>query len=296
MLETLNSLSTTRDVFVPSLNGPGPTELIGSYVDPVNSERYHGFFGELTSEEFITAQELANEFKITTGTLLNNTSPWLKFLIDGKIVFTPKLPIWQGLSYELLYNRGLVYGDDDNGKYPLGIGVNQFRVINVKGYLFKVRLIKGSLNDPYSGTTSTSSTYEDPATIGSEWNRMFYNIVTGSFPSQEGEKWATYSQAEVGISTGNGGLTLCQETYSSNLNNKLLRGANSVMTPRSTVYNELVATTAWRPVLELVTEEINKPIILSINKVDKSLITEEVLFLGPDRLYGAYVPERQILL
>lgn len=72
-------------------NGPGPTTLIGFYDRPNNGGRA-GYYGTIPPSSFITGAELATLCNVTQGTVFGQDAPWLKFHLDGKILYLPQVP------------------------------------------------------------------------------------------------------------------------------------------------------------------------------------------------------------
>lgn len=176
------------------------------------------FKGEVAQADFITFSDLATAVDITTGTVINNTAPWLKIVQNGTTYYWPKASIRSNLSRETLDAKNLVTGNT---------------TVVIGGLTYKVRLITGRDAD-----IST--------TIGREWLDWVTNLTNGN--------WAGYSAAQLVTGTGgatNGELVLTQErhteaTWAANGYPNLL--ANGW-------YQNPNATNGgygWRPVLELV--------------------------------------------
>lgn len=291
MIESLMLVNSKRKIYLSS--GPGPSELIGGDEDA-------GFFGEVPADDFITGDQLASVLMLTEGTSQNSTTPWLKFVLDGRILFIPKKTIRHSLTWHTLYYNGCVFGNEIDNKPPLTFVVEQNRTINVKGYYFRVRLMKGSLLDPYAGVLDTTDN-ESPETIGSEWNRLMYSVSVAPTPSLTNEKWASYTLAELGISSGTGQSTLCQETIENYNTQRLVRGYYGIQNSNYTEYNNSSTILGWRPVLELLQDDINAPINLSGYIISNELFsnepfTEENLFLAPHELNSVYIPDQQTVI
>ena len=96
-----------------------------------------GFFGEVTSDEFITGNDLAVEIGLINGHSYSNDTKWLKFIHDlngneQKILFVAKNPIRYAVSWNDLNTLGAVYGE---------------KIITIKNNKFKVRLMKTASKD-----------------------------------------------------------------------------------------------------------------------------------------------------
>jgi len=252
MLEPLLSRVGTPQGTVPGYSGPGPQELQGSYTTPGDASKIAGFYGEITAANFINATALATACGLSTGVVINNTTPWLKFLIDGKILFVPKLSIRYNTSWNDLYSKGIVYGDDTTGAFPATTPVVQNTRVTIGGLQYRVRLIRGSQADP--GTRSTID--DDPGHIGSEWNRLFYpiSVITKVPNNQQGPKFmeSPYTAVQLGFNSSTGSMTVCMETTDGTLTQVVVRGFAAVTGSTYGNKSGMNDRGGWRPVLELV--------------------------------------------
>lgn len=198
----------------PGDTGPGPTELIASYAR--NDTQLAGYYGTVAG----SAIGMTNIINLcaavpafgtyidgsTTWRYYNHPSTWLKFHLDGKTLFTPVKPLGSGISWNDLYNLGMVYGRDDIGIPGTDqTGVSQSCIAEFNSYLYRVRLMSIS---PSVGLTATSTTtLQSPDwEIGSEWVRLFYNIVSlAGLKNQEGDKWASLTPDALGLLSGRAG-------------------------------------------------------------------------------------------
>lgn len=220
----------------PQTSGVGPKNLIG-----FNSD-HCGFFGEVPVTDLINGVDLASMIGLTAGTAQNNTDPWLKFIIDGKIYFVAKKTYRHTVSWDHIQAVNAVYGG---------------RVIQIGDYRYRIGLLKGADTDPATFTAG----HNPPGTLESEWNRLMYNVAKdlSSFPKagQIGENWAEYEQSNVagglGISAGDGRYSWCQETNASSAGQRVCRGIYSVTNSRFNSSSSANADYGWRPRLELVT-------------------------------------------
>jgi hypothetical protein len=137
-------------------SGPGPTTLKAGTID-------EGYFGITTLAQLFTPDEVAAAGPMTTGTpnTAANTDQngWLKFIKAGKIFYIAKRPFRiTNIAWADIYAAGMVYGTNDNGKYPVGTPVNQLRTLTKvagdgKTYTFKVRLPQVANVDPAPDTS-----------------------------------------------------------------------------------------------------------------------------------------------
>lgn len=125
----------------------------------------------------ITPQDLAALCGITVGTLLNNSTPWLGFTLNGKGLFIPQKPIRNYISWNQLNALGLIEG----------------KIVVIDGVRYKVRVFT-----PRSGTN--------------EWENLMYKVAaTGT------HTWANYSDATLVLSGNLAGQnSFTQETSGSN--------------------------------------------------------------------------------
>jgi len=242
-------------IVLPAYTGPGPQILIGQYTDPNDPTRQHGFFGEVTPSEFITGDALASAIGLTAGTSQNSTTPWLKFYIDGKIVYVPKKTLRHSCAWYDIYKVGAVYGDDTTGLSPAGVPVVQDASVIIGSDTFKVMLIKGA----NSNTVTDEYGYDVAASHGSEWNRLFYNICIADYSggqkaSQEGGQWAEYTDDDLGAHyrTNNGRYSWCIEQHAYGATYRVLRGSFGVSHLSRYTVTTAGTYTGWRPRLELV--------------------------------------------
>lgn len=229
--------------------GPGPQTLIGG-------DETAGFYGKMPSAGFINGNLLASEIGLTAGSSANPNVDWLKFASNGKVLYYPIRTFRTSVSWNDIYAVGAVYGDDTNGRYPpAGIPTRkQDATVVINGYLFRVRLISiGPDGVDYSSSITTSSN-DSPKPIPetSEWGRLMPNVCSVVTPGMWGKKWASYTPAELGISSGAvcpinsyGANTFYVGAYASNVKYPLLWILQS---GKTTKYSNGM----WRPILELV--------------------------------------------
>lgn len=217
--------------------GPGPQEVIAG-----DSE--YGFFGEVSVSELWNGQELSNLLGITQGTLQHSNEPWLKFVLDGKIIYKSKKPFRHSISWSHLNEKNVVYGD---------------KVIeDAQGNQYKIRLMKGALTDPSKNTDS------DRGAKYSEWNKLMLPI----HEQAKNKNWAYPSYVEPEIPSdwninytdldlvtdskgGNGYRQWCQETPETFPTNRVIRGETGVSNANWYTASGTGSFYGWSPVLEL---------------------------------------------
>lgn len=205
-------------------SGPGTTALSAGDGDA-------GFFGEVLASELYTGDELATELGITFGTSQHSTEPWLKFILDGKIMFVNKKPIRHSISWDDIDRENAVYGN---------------RTITRDGYTYKVRLLTGAEADPSSIPRNTSNPI---AAEVSEWNRLIYKVHVDD-PS--GAPWTSYNNADIIVGAGDGRNSWTQEADSNNAGYRIHRGQNSLKFFSTWTSSNRNSIYGWRAVLELV--------------------------------------------
>ena len=232
--------------------GHGPNDLVGG-------DAQWGFYGEVASTDFITGDALATQIGLSAGISQYSNTEWLKFNSDGKVVMIPKKPLRYNLSWEHIYQVGAVYGDDTVGSNPSGGNRVQDTIVTIDGFDYRVTLMKGAGADP----TTDAVGYDIENGYGSEWNRLFYPIHSGTHTNSSNPAshtdpnaapfgtWASYSDSDLVITSGNGRYQWMQETPATT-SQRVLRGNNGV----TGFYRYTAANTAtgtgWRPRLELV--------------------------------------------
>jgi hypothetical protein len=240
MFESMLSSGRSSGYFFPD-SGPGPTKL--TYGTPTL-----GWFGEVSAASFFTHDELGGALNLQSPVLENlnyNFGPWLKLVVDNKVIFTPKFPLSVNINWNDLYANGLVYGTDDNGRYPATTPVNQMKVVVKNNKMYKVRLFDGGEADPTAITTSNPSV----TAKNSEFVRVFH-ALTGQGSNPEQPKWNIYTHSQM---------------YQSPVSKYIVQNtiaANTTQTPHW--HNDFIGVTltaksnaskssfGWRPVLEIV--------------------------------------------
>ncbi len=204
------------------------------------------FLGE--RNDLISYADLSAELGFTVGTLIAGDT-WLHYYIDGKELLVAKTPARHSVSWDHIYDHGLVYGIDHAGPYPGTNGPrNQWRTIEIGDAEYLVRLLNGADIDPTTRTTGEDMIY----TRRSEWARLFYPISSASPASYTGRKLASYSNADLGLSGGSGTFSWCKEVAVQGTTlYRIFYGTNSSISYVSSASPSTVSTGySWRPVLE----------------------------------------------
>lgn len=215
---------------------PGPSELIGGNLQA-------GFYGEVSTSEFITGDELAAKIGLTAGTSQFSNEPWLKFSYMGKTEFVAKKPFRHSVSWDNINSANAVFGN---------------RIIEINGSKYKVRLLKGKTE----GKQNDSSSYQGGICKNSEWNKLMLPIHKNapsswaykdnvSSPTGNWNVGYTDNDLLTISSAGNGYYSWCQE-YGSNTGYRLFRGCFGVSYSSCNVPSINNGGYGWRPVLELI--------------------------------------------
>ncbi len=225
------------------------------------------FEGEVPASSFIQGDTLASTLGIVVGSAINATTPWLKFSLDGKTVYIPKMPIRDRVSWGTLYDVGAVYGTpSDPGPAASYDPVNQDAQVVINNETYHVRLMKGTTTDPAQANDwGGESGFDQNFTHGSEWNRLMYPIHNGTHtggldtnidPDEHADpnvgpfgSQAQYSDADLGII---GMSTWCQETGATGDNYRIYRGRYGLTYSGRNAVTYYSDTNGWRPLLELV--------------------------------------------
>lgn len=114
-----------------------------------------GYFGQCSAGELFDTVLLASEVGYNLAGVYNAQPVWNKFIHDGKIKYIPnKVLGYSTISYDTIYNLGLMYGVDGNGDPGAIAPVNQNKVVSRNGYSYRVKLL--SMLDP--GVDRTAGT------------------------------------------------------------------------------------------------------------------------------------------
>lgn len=225
------------NIYVASVNGG----------KVVAGDSKYGFFGEVPASELWSGDELSKLLGITSGVLINSDTPWLKFVIDGKIIFKTKRSIRSNLSWSDLRKGGVI----DEGK----------TIVDKKGNVFEVRLMRGANTNP------SLNNLVDRGAIDSEWNRLMLPIneksvdKKWSHPQNVGvipDNWdIRYNDQDLSLSYNDkGSCQWCPENIISDQKLRVYRGPDSAGRDSSRIWRENPDISSdmfgWSPVLELI--------------------------------------------
>ena len=207
---------------------------------------YGIFLGEVPSNEFIDGKSLAMYIGLTEGVLCNVDTPWLKFILDGNLIYVPMKPLMYSVSWNAINKCGAVFENE---------GVN----IDIDGNTYDITLLRG-LNRNYD-LSGKCCGWDMNYTHTSEWNRIMYPIHTGihtdannpSIPSIPFAQWASYSDEDLLVHRdfGTGSYTWVQETRNTDASRRFGRGYGGVAYVNSYTTTLASSDVGWRPALRL---------------------------------------------
>lgn len=205
-------------------SGPGPQALLAGTMDA-------GFFGEVSTAELFTGTEVASSIGLTLGNAQNDNEPWLKFALDGSILFIAKKPYRNSVTWTSINTAGAVYNTVASKTMTKGDDV------------FRVTLMTGANTDP----TPVQFGDNPAGTELSEWNRLMYKI---HIDDPSGTPWASYIDDDIVLTVGDGRSTWTQETQTVS-NNRVGRGNNGILSFFAGAGSNDSTAYGWRPVLRL---------------------------------------------
>lgn len=213
---------------------PGPPDMKANFIRPDGTGN-NGYYGTFVDKGWLDYKTLRGLVGLTDtnskGVAAYDTeSSWMKFNLDGKILYVSKKMAGYGLDYTYVKNTKL-----DTGTV-VTIGENRF----------KVRLLQGTIK-------MITSTTDVAGTKGCEYNRLLYNVLNAS-TIEEGSRWESFSVNDLG---SNASLT-------GHVNNEMctgrlfLAGQNWDIV-RVSIQNSLNGYNGgviggWRPCLEVVND------------------------------------------
>jgi hypothetical protein len=208
-----------------------------------------GFFGIVSADELFGNAELTANVELTTGTFAGGPGDWFKFAYKGKFLYFACRQLRINVTWNDLYNLGLVYGTKDNGTYPVGAGATQWRpqrkVENGRSWFLIPRLPRVAVTDPANLLAPVTDQVE------CEWYQLFRRMFSNS--GGPSDRWYSATAADVFFSGYIGDWML--NTRTDDVNHALFVGtgaSNAVQTVTSRNKGTLGVNPFWRPVLELI--------------------------------------------
>lgn len=212
-------------------SGPGPKTLLFG-------DESLGYFGEVTSDIFLTIPELQSQLNFYAGGSIPDPNvSWAKVFSEGKILYIPKRAIVNSIPWNTLYNAGLVYGVDGVGFSPTATPTNQLRTVTVANRQFKVRLLKGATTD-----TGPYLSWSSPTVQSAEWPKLAVAMITQASGDAGAPKWNIYTNTTT-LFTGN------TDVYTQN---SVSNARRLTLSFNSASQDLPTATKHWFPTLELI--------------------------------------------
>lgn len=229
--------------------GPGPANItIGDYT--------YGYYGTLTSGEFINASDLRSAVGLTAGAVVQQGPLWHKWARNGKILYIPNGPLSNGAGWKQLYDLGLVFGVDGPGPYNAGANVNQSAKVTIGNEQFRVRLMTGFSDNYNQFPVTPGVSGEPPETFLNEWNDLVYPLSMWTPDLQRMSNIQQSTAADLGMTlTGVTSGHVIQERISATASSNAMTRGNSGNTRSGIASRASIVQTGaaygWWPVLEL---------------------------------------------
>ena len=145
-----------------------------------------GYKGLVKSSDFISGTALAQTVQLRRGHFIDEYPDWFHFILNGEELLVSVKPIKYQLSWNDLYQAGVVYSDTE-GPGLLGIPHYESRdqnvFIDIAGDRYKVTLLKGLGCDSHELNPSNYDNdhhyYNPSSTRHSEWNQLMYRVHNG---------------------------------------------------------------------------------------------------------------------
>lgn len=250
VFETISDTDTHVSVNYPiraiNRRGIGPQDI-------VDGDANLGYFGTVSSGQFITTNELKEKVGLDDGAVNQPFPIWHKFIRNNKVLFIPHTPIMQSLSFNHLWNANVVYGNEvapnpfiAGGKKVVTIGADQYIV----------RLMTGYRDDSYEE-------WDADLDSANEFSDLIYPLAHSVMKKQKLNNIFTNGIKFTEFFPGGNAQVLTQEAVSGTLVTS--RGVSKTSanddgtTDMRTYYdggavnfNRTTASYRWWPVLELI--------------------------------------------
>lgn len=200
------------------------------------------FLGEIPNREFIYTDDLLGndlcKFYDPEFTYNKHVeySPWLKFILDGKIIIVAKEPVLHNVSYDEIYHSGLATPEQNT-------------TMEINGKWYNISLLSGVNND----VEVNDDFFNHKSSNMSEWDRLLYSVITKDrlYPdfvpaSERFEFWEKYSPRDLNVDCGHslGSYSWCYETE---YHRAIVRGLLGIQYISNKPCSEKGDDVAWRP-------------------------------------------------
>lgn len=230
--------------------GPGPQEIIRG-----NGEL--GYYGRVQLEDIISASDLVASCDLLgLGLAVNavTTNYWHKVIYKGKILFFPNQFIASTLSYTMLYQRGLVFGNAPSASWPQAIKDTggapvAAKVLSAMNHSYVVRLPTSRESFAVTGTTTAQL-------MGGEIDKVFACLYMSR--TQNVDNLPQLDDSQSVIATNTSRLTADYHSGTGANTAWIARGATNGTNGdidkvfQSVLMSNAANTIQWCPVLELV--------------------------------------------
>lgn len=217
-----------------------------------DSDRDTGYFGRLSSDDFISYERLSTKVRFSKGTVMPDKG-WLVFYYRGEIVYIPQHPIRYNMSWDDLESAGLVFGKD----------------IKIGEQTYNISLPTGAKANPVDDIKWQNANANEELEIdlgySSVWNELIYRVhkdipgVTDlgknySGGPQYGENWDELTDEELNVNWNKcsvGTATWCQETSSHVSTTRVFRSGNRLAVSNRGASSSSTVHLGWRAMLKV---------------------------------------------
>lgn len=221
--------------------GPGSKVL-------VNGNDNYGYCGIVSASEgsptvaqIITAAGMDSIGTVYTPPASGLPFGLFKFVMAGKVLYIPKYPLKRGLSWNQLYNAGVVYGDGTNGAFPTATPTLQNKTMQVTDTgngitsTLKFRLARFVDQDPYVSASTTAT---------AEFDKLLSHLMTSG-----ADRWGNWFFSTLGWDNGLYAWTLT--TYLTTNSWQRQIDSTGALLNKLPAKTQATANDCWWPVLEL---------------------------------------------
>lgn len=234
---------------VPRL-GPGPSELkYGDY--------NYGYFGSITSSEFINTANLRAALNFQVGIGSNLAPTWHKYVRNGKVFFVPNTCLGQSVQWSQIYAAGMMFGVAGPGDHRNGLpAVDQLKTVVIGADTFIVRCMKGYSDDVTR--IVPAGNVDEPAEYSNEYNDFVYPLIKFVPSNQRLVNVASQGVQETLPGPWNGYTGVAIQELGTSPNIIVRRGSSGENRTGTSQRNANVDSylCSWYPILELVAPAI----------------------------------------
>ena len=186
-----NVLDVTMEIIfgggqpAPVMPDPEPIILPGSQT-PIGGDSTYGFFGEVPASELVNGEDLCALIGLTAGTLQNSDEPWLKFALDGKILYVAKKTIKHSISWDAINAVGAVFGE---AKFNKAFKVRLLSTEEWDSLMYPIHVNYGQWHQYTNADIAVGGSYNGRAT----WT----STSSGSNRVLRGETSVTFSYGDI---------------------------------------------------------------------------------------------------